>query len=131
MELRKLFTVSEKPKWVEDQEKLGNTVIHIAARPLYGNAVENSWQLPCLHGRHYAALSPSDQHFDTWVQRNQQLDARWVQYISSEVAVRAGIQYYQACMPRLIGRLDFDDPEHKEMLVERGLQWLNRKEASV
>ena len=93
--IEKVFVLEPAPDWCQERMDKG-MVIHVAARPLYGTEVENSWEMPMVHGRHYAALDPNDDRFSLWVKQNHGLDGREVVYVSKATLLQAAFSYYQA-----------------------------------
>jgi hypothetical protein len=101
-----------------------NWTIHNAPRPLWGDWISNTWELDYIHGRHYAALNPSSADYERMCKMNDQNDAWELRYIDEETAVAAGLQYYTEKLPKYLDRIDRDNPEHINLLVQKGLQFL-------
>lgn len=123
--MKAFHTLTEKPEWVTAQERLGATVICNAPRPLYGNATNDDWSMPFVHGRHYAALDPNYPEFEAWMKRNEELDACQLRFVTQQEAVEAGLKYYEAEYPQYLERIRMDDPRHLDMLAKRGVDVLN------
>lgn len=123
--MKTYYTLIEKPEWVSEQETKGATVICNAPRPLYGNETNDDWSLPFIHGRHYAALDPNYPEFYAWMKRNEEMDAYRIEFINEEMAVNAGMKYYQDNYPQYLERISLDSPRHRKMLATRGIDHLN------
>ena len=123
--MKQFHTLIEKSEWAVEQELKGNTIICNAPRPLYGNEVSNDWDQPFIHGRHYSALNPKDDRFDKWMKDNESLDARQLVFVDQEMAIKAGLEYYQKHYPKYVDRINQNDSAHIEMLIEKGLDYLN------
>lgn len=132
--MEKLYVMGPPPEWCGSQIEKG-FVICVAARPLYGNNVENTWQLPMIHGRHYAALDPAGPQYATWCKLNQELDGRQVIYVEETAALEAALAYYQS-KPQLLARLEKDGPpltvegmkqsKYRDSFLLTGLQQMNK-----
>lgn len=118
--MKTAYTIEPKPDWVKRQEAHGLTVICNATRPLYGNAVNDTWELPFIHGRHYAALSPDDGYFADRMKNNERLDAVQLIFLDKERVIAAGKQWYEENCPDCIYLSDEDLMEQGLKLAESG-----------
>ena len=90
--MKKIFVLEEnRPDWCKDRLEDG-LELHIASRPLYGNVQEDTWSLPCFHGRHYAGLDPADDRYEFWRTQNESLDARQLIFVSREAVLEAALE---------------------------------------
>ncbi len=120
---------ADKPEWVDQQTKAGNTVIHNAPRPITGDATEDSWSLPFVSGRHYAALNPNGPNFSQFTTYNERMDAIQLVYVTEEVAQKAGLAYYREMYKNTRVEKSLKDPKwldrYRREIINRGLDTLN------
>jgi hypothetical protein len=122
-----IHTTQPKPQWVAEQEAAGNTVIHVAPRPLYGDAREDTWAMPFLRGRHYAALNPNGEDYTGNVKRNTTLDASRVVYVTESEALETGKAWYRS----KFAEERFTDEqleEYRDHIIAKGIQSMDEGE---
>ena len=130
--IEKIFVLGPAPDWCQERINKG-MVIHVAARPLCGNETENTWDMPIVRGRHYAALDPTDDRFDFWTKENKGLDGREVVYVDKSTALQAAYSHYQTTVPlrRMLDGAgvetveDMLGNEYEEHFLEMGIDILN------
>ena len=120
--MKKLHTSQEKPQWVKEQENMGRLIFN-AARPLWGTETNDTWELPFIHGRHYAAVDPGDDRYEAMVKTNIGLDGVVLVFVTQERAKQIAIEETKKQYPDR--EFDFDDPKQHEFLVGKGLKHLN------
>ena len=118
------YTTIDKPEWVTAQEQKGFTIIHCATRPLYGDATENSWNMPWIRGRHYAALDPNGTDFETYRRLNEQNDASEIRWADLNKAYATGIAFYEQYYSGN-DRVDFRAEKFRQHVTEKGLEVMN------
>ena len=96
-------------------------VIHNAPRPLWGDLVDNSWDMPFIHGRHYAWLDPNGEDYEVMRKENQRSDACELRFTSAQDAFNEGLAYYDEFYPKMMSRLDYDNDDHLWSVISRGL----------
>lgn len=106
--------------WVYSQFADGRNVIVNASRPLFGEVSENSWQLPFIHGRHYAAYAQDSNDYERLNELNGKQDARRLVFVDDDLAFEYGRQYFMKygewVTPELLERLR-DDVIQQGLLV--------------
>lgn len=113
---------SECPGFVSSSVELGQTLILNAPRPLYGDSTDDTWELPFVCGRHYAAIDPNSVYAPDRIAANRKLDAVVVRYIADDTLESIGTWWYNAfCggVPRWCSRSE---------LSQKGLDIINRHE---
>lgn len=101
MEMKTVYTLREKPEWVTEQQRAGRTLILAAARPIYGHAVENSWNMPFIHGRHFAAIDPTASDAQEKITESARLDAAQIVFLTEDEAFEMGCEWYRTERPRI------------------------------
>lgn len=114
--------LSERPDFVSNAHALGHTLIMNAPRPLYGDMVDDTWNLPVVHGRHYAALTPNGTYTKDRILANTKLDAVELRYVPNNRLESLGRSYYGLYWGGVPARADVDD------LINLGLDIVNRHE---
>lgn len=120
--MKKVHTIQEKPQWVQEQEDMGRIIFN-APRPLWGTETNDSWELPFIHGRHYAAVDPNDDRYEAMVKQNNNLDGVVLVFVTQEYAKQIAIEETKKQYPNR--EFDFDDPKYYEFLVGKGVKHLN------
>ncbi len=114
--------LSERPDFVSNAIGQGYTTIHNAPRPLYGDVVDDSWNLPNVHGRHYAALKPGDVYYSDRLVANARYDAVEVRYVDDARLEELGKLYYTLYLSSIPDWIGVDE------LIIRGFEIVNRYE---
>ena len=130
--IEKIFVPGPAPDWCQERIDKG-MAIHVAARPLWGSEVDDSWSMPSIRGRHYAALDPADDRFNFWTEENKGLDGREVVYVDKRAALQAAYNHYQATafLRRMLADTgvksveDMAESEYEQHFLETGLDALN------
>lgn len=113
----KRYVVGEPTEWMKKNFDKGY-VLHMAARPLYGHEVDNSWEQPFIHGRHCAFIDPTRDDADFMKKRNLELDAREVIFVSEQDAFEEVMLWYEIQRPdeyEAILKLLSDDGKKKQI----------------
>jgi hypothetical protein len=93
-------------------------IIFNAPRPLYG---EFEWQGDYRHGIFYASLNPKTKHGKLFIEKNHELDAWLVEYISAGVAIHEIRELYLREYP-----VEWDNFISKETSKEELIEaWYN------
>ena len=92
-----------------------------APRPLYGEPI---WTGDFIHGIFYATVNPADNCGTEFIQRNADLDAWELIWVSEEEAVVEAMQRLTDEYPTEAAEIDPADPEHREWLVA---SWVERQ----
>ncbi len=114
--------LSERPDFVSNAIGQGYTTIHNAPRPLSGDVVDDSWNLPNVHGRHYAALKPGDVYYSDRLVANARYDAVEVRYVDDSKLESLGKSYYMLYLSGVPKWATITD------LIDKGLEIVNRYE---
>jgi hypothetical protein len=122
--MKTIYTSREKPQWVKDQEERGYTVIHNAPRPIYGDAIEDTWSMDFLHGRHYSALDPNSEYYAERVRLNEQNDAVRVEYVNELVAYERGLKWYRVYLGNN-PRVNIEAEKYHDDVVNKGIELMN------
>lgn len=124
--MKTIHTLRDKPDWVENQQAQ-DRVIHNASRPLRGHAVENSWQLPFVHGRHYAAIDEDAADAAAMAEYNEQMDAVRVVYVTEQEAYENAVGWYQEHRARIWKTIveDGGPEQYRDQLIRSWLQRVN------
>ena len=86
-----------------------------APRPLYGDP---TWTGDFIHGIFYATVDPTDPYGPGFIQRNAELDAWELVWVSEEEAIGESLDYYREKLPKLYANIDPYDKDHRGMLID-------------
>lgn len=95
--------------------------VYNAPRPLFGT---KTWQGDFICGIFYAAVDPADEYADSWRFENTRNDARLLTFVTREEAMAEALEYYREKLPRILARIDVNDPDHQEMMIDG---WVDRQ----
>ncbi len=93
--------------------------IYNAPRPLYGDP---TWTGDFIHGIFYATVDPSDPYGPGFIQRNAELDAWELVWVSEEEAVAESMARLVVEYPVEATEIDPEDLEHREWLITSFLE---------
>jgi hypothetical protein len=103
--------------------------IYNAPRPLYGsrdNSGPYTWQGEFISGVFYAAIDPDDPDAEMWRQKNEQLDAVRLEFVSRQSVIDEMVEYYRQRFPctfeKIFTEHPLKDEETQKMLVDT---WFN------
>lgn len=89
--------------------------VYNAPRPLYG---EPTWTGDFVHGIFYSTIDPTDDLAAKFAERNAELDAWVLEWVSEEQAITETLARYQAEFPAEVAEIDPADPDHREWLLD-------------
>jgi len=112
-------------EWYAQQVAKGYTEIHQASRPLWGDATHDTWDLPCYHGRHAAAIDPKGKNAALYRKQNAESAAARLLFVTEEEAHAAGLKHYQAMRPSVLAAIDLDD--YRDHIIIKGLEILGEQ----